>query len=36
MSAVDLADGTFTENFNSEVQGETLDFIVTVVDIFPA
>jgi FKBP-type peptidyl-prolyl cis-trans isomerase 2 len=36
VSAVDLATGTYTENFNSEVQGETLDFIVTVVDIFPA
>jgi FKBP-type peptidyl-prolyl cis-trans isomerase 2 len=36
VSAVDPAAGTFTENFNPEVQGETLDFFVTVVDIFPA
>jgi FKBP-type peptidyl-prolyl cis-trans isomerase 2 len=36
VSAVDLATGTFTENYNSEVVGETLDFTVTVVDIFPA
>ena len=36
VSAVDPGAGTFTENFNPEVQGETLDFDVTVVDIFPA
>ncbi|HYB77713.1 MAG TPA: hypothetical protein VEE83_03405 [Thermoplasmata archaeon] len=36
VSSVDFSSGTFTENFNPEVQGETLDFIVTVVDIFPA
>ena len=36
VSGVDLATGTLTENFNPEVQGQTLDFIVTVVDIFPA
>jgi hypothetical protein len=36
VSAVDLATGTLTENFNPEVQGATLDFLVTVVDIFPA
>jgi len=36
VSAVDLSTGTFTENYTSEVQGETLDFAVTVVDIFPA
>jgi hypothetical protein len=35
VSAVDLATGTLTENFNPEVQGETLDFVVTIVDIFP-
>ncbi len=35
VSAVDLADGTYTENFNQEVQGQTLVFLVTVVDIFP-
>jgi FKBP-type peptidyl-prolyl cis-trans isomerase 2 len=36
VNAVDLTSGTFTENFNPEVQGETLDFVVTVVDILPA
>jgi hypothetical protein len=36
VSAVDPSTGTLTENFNPEVQGETLDFVVTVVDIFPA
>jgi len=36
VSAVSPGTGTFTENFNPEVQGETLDFIVTVVDILPA
>jgi hypothetical protein len=36
VSAVDLSTDTLTENFNPEVQGATLDFIVTVVDIFPA
>jgi FKBP-type peptidyl-prolyl cis-trans isomerase 2 len=36
VSAVDLGAGTLTENFNPEVQGETLDFVVTVVDIFSA
>jgi FKBP-type peptidyl-prolyl cis-trans isomerase 2 len=36
VSAVDLGAGTLTENFNPEVQGETLDFVVTVVDLFPA
>jgi FKBP-type peptidyl-prolyl cis-trans isomerase 2 len=35
VSAVNLAAGTYTENFNPEVQGETLDFTVTVVDILP-
>jgi len=35
VSSVDLATDTFTENFNPEVQGETLDFVVSVVDIFP-
>jgi len=36
VSAVNFATGTYTMNFNPEVQGETLDFVVTVVDIFPA
>ena len=34
VSAVDVAHGTYTEDFNPEVQGETLVFIVTVVDLF--
>lgn len=34
VSAVNVANGTFTENFNQEVQGQTLIFLVTVVDIF--
>ena len=36
VNSVDLASGTLVENFNPEVQGQTLDFTVTVVDIFPA
>lgn len=32
---VDLAAGTFTENFNPEVQGQTLIFTISVVDYFP-
>ena len=36
VSSVDLSTGTLTENFNHEVVGETLDFVVTVVDIYPA
>ena len=35
VTAVDLAHGTYTENYNQEVQGQTLIFLVTVVDIFP-
>ena len=35
VSAVNPGAGTLTENFNTEVTGETLDFSVTVVDIFP-
>lgn len=35
VSSVDLGAGTYTENFNSEVQGQTLIFLVTVVDVFP-
>jgi len=35
VSAVNFSTGTMTENFNREVTGETLDFVVTVVDIFP-
>jgi FKBP-type peptidyl-prolyl cis-trans isomerase 2 len=35
LSAVNVADGTYTENYNSEVTGETLIFIVTITDIFP-
>ena len=36
VSAVNVIAGTLTENFNPEVQGEILDFTVTVVDIYPA
>jgi FKBP-type peptidyl-prolyl cis-trans isomerase 2 len=32
--AVNTAAGTFTENFNSEVTGQTLIFRVTIVDVF--
>lgn len=35
VSSVDLATGTFTEDFNQEVVGNTLIFDVTVVDIYP-
>lgn len=35
VSAVDAANGTYTENFNREVIGQTLVFTVTVVDIYP-
>jgi FKBP-type peptidyl-prolyl cis-trans isomerase 2 len=35
VSSVDPAAGTYTENFNQEVQGETLIFIVAVQDIYP-
>lgn len=34
VSSVNTAQGTYTENFNPEVQGQTLLFIVTVVDVF--
>lgn len=36
VSAVNVANGTYTENYNSEVTGETLIFIVTVTGIFAA
>ncbi|MCI4337316.1 MAG: FKBP-type peptidyl-prolyl cis-trans isomerase [Thermoplasmata archaeon] len=35
VSAVNLADGTFTEDYNTEVTGQTLVFIVTITGIFP-
>jgi FKBP-type peptidyl-prolyl cis-trans isomerase 2 len=35
VSQVNPATGTYLENFNSQVSGQTLIFIVTVVDIFP-
>jgi hypothetical protein len=35
VSAVNPTNGTYTENFNSEVQGQVLIFVVTVIDIFP-
>lgn len=34
VSAVNVSGGTFTENYNQEVQGQTLIFQVTVIDIF--
>lgn len=36
VSAVSPANGTYLMNFNPEVQGQTLDFVVTVVNIYPA
>ncbi len=36
VSSVNAANGTYTEDFNSELTGETLIFIVTVVLIFPS
>ncbi len=35
VTGVDLAHGTYTANYNQEVQGQTLIFLVTVVNIFP-
>jgi hypothetical protein len=35
VSAVDPTAGTYTENFNEEVQGQVLIFVVTIVDIYP-
>ncbi|SRR5579871_230266 len=35
VTSVDLVHGTYTEDFNQEVQGQTLIFTVTVVDIYP-
>ncbi len=36
VTAVDLNAGTYTEDFNPEVQGQTLIFAVTVVTIYPS
>lgn len=36
ISQVNLGAGTYVEDFNPEVNGQTLIFIVSVVDIFPA
>jgi hypothetical protein len=36
VTAVNGTAGTFTENFNQEVGGQTLIFIVKVIDLFPA
>lgn len=36
ISSVNLGAGTYVEDFNPEVNGQTLIFIVSVVDIFPA
>ena len=35
VSAVNLGAGTYTEDFNAEVQGQTLIFLVTPVNVFP-
>jgi hypothetical protein len=35
VSAVDPVAGTYTQNFNEEVQGQILIFVVTVIDIYP-
>jgi hypothetical protein len=35
VSSVNLLNGTYTEDFNREVDGQTLIFLVTVVDILP-
>jgi hypothetical protein len=34
VSNVDLGNGTYTENYNQEVQGQTLIFTITVVQYF--
>jgi FKBP-type peptidyl-prolyl cis-trans isomerase 2 len=36
VTAVDPAAGTYTEDFNEEVQGQVLIFVVTVINVFPA
>jgi hypothetical protein len=35
VSAVDASAGTYTENFNEEVQGQVLIFVCTLIDIYP-
>jgi hypothetical protein len=35
VSAVDPITGTYTENFNEEVEGQVLIFVVKIVDLFP-
>jgi FKBP-type peptidyl-prolyl cis-trans isomerase 2 len=35
VTAVDPTTGTYTEDFNEEVQGQTLIFVVTVIDVYP-
>lgn len=35
VTAVNYTAGTFTEDFNQEVQGQTLIFVITLVDDFP-
>ncbi|MCI4346186.1 MAG: FKBP-type peptidyl-prolyl cis-trans isomerase [Thermoplasmata archaeon] len=35
VSAVNLLNGTYTEDFNREVNGQTLIFLVTVLNIYP-
>ena len=34
VTAVNVANGTYTENYNTEVTGETLTFVVTITGIF--
>lgn len=36
VSSINWATGTFAWNFNSELQGQNLRFVITVLDIFPA
>jgi FKBP-type peptidyl-prolyl cis-trans isomerase 2 len=35
VTAVDPTAGTYTEDFNQEVQGQILIFVITIIDIFP-
>ncbi|MGC2289169.1 MAG: hypothetical protein WA688_04855 [Thermoplasmata archaeon] len=35
VTAVDPTTGTYTQDFNQEVQGQVLVFVITVIDIFP-
>jgi hypothetical protein len=35
VSAVDPTTGTYTQNFNEEVQGQVLIFVITVINVYP-